>query len=383
MPLRAFLARALAGAMLAAASLALPAAAAPADLVIVQVAPYSGPLAPTGSHLGAGARAGFEAVNAAGGIHGARLRLVTRDDGYQSEKTVQLSREAIRAEAPIALFGAVGTGNVEALLRDKVLEEHGIVLATVRSGAGSVVHSGNPWLFVTRASYAEEVNKIVRQYQTIGYTRFAAFYQKDPFGEDGLAAIEAAVKAGGGQLVARGAYEKNTVKVEDAVRAIAAAAPQAVLMVSNTAASAEFLRQSRAAGNLAQYVALSTTDAGQVVQKIGAEAAQGLAISQVVPDPGDRSAAIVRDIQEHHRKYAPKEIALNHTFVEGYLGARVLVEALRRAGPNPSRRKLREALEGLRDFDAGGFHVGFGAGSRSGARYVDVTILNKEGRLLR
>lgn len=360
---------------------ALPAAAA--DIVVGQVAPFSGPLTPTGTHLRAGAQLYFDAVNAAGGIHGSKLRLESRDDGYKVPETVRLARELLRETQPLALFGIVGTGNVEALLKEKVLDEAGVPLVTVRTGASTVVKSGNPWLFATRASYAEEIDKIVQQYETIGYRRFAVFYQDDPFGRDGLASAEASVKRAGGELVAKAGYEKNTTEVAAAVKAIVAAAPQAVIMVSNTAASAEFVKQSRVAGNLAQFVALSTTDGPQVVERIGKDAAKGLAITQVVPDPNGRAVPLIREIQDNFAKFKPQDVALNHTLIEGYLGAKILGEGLRRAGPNPTRKKLRDALAQIRDYDVGGQYISYEADSRSGAHYVDITILNKEGRLLR
>lgn len=369
--------------MLATAALgcALPAVAA--DLLIAQVAPLSGPLTPTGTHLRAGAQLYFDAVNAGGGIHGNKLTLLSRDDGYKAAETVRQVRELLRESQPLALFGIVGTGNVQALLKEKLLDEAGVPLITVRTGASTVVNSGNPWLFATRASYAAEIEKIVQQYETIGYRRFAVFYQNDPFGLDGLASAEATVKKAGGSLVVKASYEKNTTEVAAAVKAIAAADVQAVIMVSNTAASAEFVKQSRAIGNLAQFVALSVTDGPQVAARIGKETAKGLAITQVVPDPNARAIPLIREIQENFARFKPQGVTLNHTLIEGYLGAKILGEGLRRAGPNPTRKKLRDALEQIRDYDIGGQYISYSAANHNGADYVDITILNKEGRLLR
>lgn len=354
-----------------------------ADLIIGQVAPFSGPLTPTGTHLRAGAELYFNAVNANGGIHGNKLKLVSKDDGYKAVETVKQTRELIRESNPIAMFGMVGTGNTEAILKEKVIETAGVPLVTVRSGASSVVKSGNPWIFMTRASYAEEIEKIVQQYETIGYSRFAVFYQDDPFGQDGLASAEASIKKANGQLLAKAGYKKNTVEVEAAVKAIKEANPQAVIMVSNTAASAEFVKQSRAIGNLAQFVAVSVTDGPQVAAKISNEVAKGLAITQVVPDPNSRAVPLIREIQENFAKFKPKDVTLNHTLIEGYLGAKILGEGLRRAGPNPTRQKLRDALESIKDYDVGGQYIGFSSTNHVGSNYVDITILNKEGKLLR
>jgi ABC-type branched-subunit amino acid transport system substrate-binding protein len=361
----------------------LPAAAGAATLIIGQVAPYSGPLAPTGSHVGAGAQLYFDRINAAGGIQGAKIRLVTKDDGYKVAETVKLTRELIREANPIALVGMVGTGNVMALVKEGVLNEADIPVVGIRSGALSLVSPVVPLLFHTRASYAAEVEKIVQQLATTGIKRIAVLYQDDPFGQDGLAGAEKSIGRHKLQLAVKAAYEKNTTKVEAAVRAIAEARPQAVIMVSNTAASAEFVRQSRAAGNDAQLLAISVTDGPQLVQRIGKEAAHGLGLVQVVPDPTSRALAITRDLQDDYKKFAPKGVELNHTLLEGYLSGKVLAEGLKRAGPNPTRKKLREALEAMRDYDAGGLFIRFSPSSHSGSEFLDITILNKEGKVLR
>lgn len=361
----------------------LPAATAAATLIVGQVAPYSGPLAPTGSHVGAGAQLYFDRINAAGGIHGAKIRLVTRDDGYKVPETVKLTRDLIREVNPIALVGLVGTGNVEALVKEGVLEQADIPVIGIRSGALSLVSPVVPQLFHTRASYAAEVEKIVQQLATTGIRRVAVFYQDDPLGLDGLVGAEQSLRRHQLELSVKAPYEKNTTKVEAAVKAIAASRAQAVIMVSNTAASAEFVRQARAAGIDALLLTLSITDGPQVVKRIGKETAHGLSIVQVVPDPTSRSLSVTRDLQDDYRRFAPKGIELNHTLLEGYLAGKVLVEGLRRAGPNPTRKKLRESLESIRNFDAGGLNIRFAPDNHAGSDYLDITILGREGRLLR
>jgi len=289
----------------------------------------------------------------------------------------------LKESQPLAFIGFVGTGNVEAMLEQKVLSEAGITLIAVSSGAASLVRRNDPFLFIRRASYAEEVEKISEQYVTTGYARFAILFQNDAFGLDVLASAEQAITRAGGFLVAKGSFAKNTTEVEAAVKSIGAANPQAVIMIANTAASAEFVKQSRAAGFFAQFVALSVTDAAQVVSLIGAVKAEGLVLTQVVPDPNSRAAPLIREVQDNFAKFAPKEVTANHTFVEGYLGAKVLVEALRRAGPNPTRKKLRDTLEAMKNYDAGGVFITFSANRHAGSRFVDITILNRAGNLLR
>jgi ABC-type branched-subunit amino acid transport system substrate-binding protein len=289
----------------------------------------------------------------------------------------------VRDPSVVALVGMVGTGNVEALVKEGVLQQAGISAVGIRSGAGSLIKPVVPHLFHTRASYAAEVREIVQQLATTGTKRVAVLYQDDPFGLDGLKAAERYLKELGLELAVKAPYEKNTTKVETAVKVINEAGTQAVIMVSNTAASAEFVKQSRAAGNSAQLITISVTDGGQVVSKIGKETARGLGIVQVVPPPASRALALTRDLQEDYKRFAPKGVELNHTLLEGYVAGKVLVEGLRRAGPNPTRKKVRDALETIKDYDTGGLTISFTPENHSGSSFVDITILDREGKILR
>lgn len=363
--------------------LTLAAAPARADIVVAQVAPLSGPLAPTGKGLRAGAQLCLDAVNAAGGINGNKIRLISADDGYRTSETVRLVQEIGRMQQPVAFLGIVGTGNIEALLKDNILAHAGIPLIGGRSGATSLTAPAHPWLFLTRVSYAHEISRVVELYVPLGYRRIAVFYQNDPFGLDGLRSLEEAVRKNSAEVVARGSYDKNTTQVAAAVKSISEAQAQLVVMVSNTAASAEFVKQFRATGVPAQLVTLSVTDGAQVVDKIGPALAHGLAISQVVPDPGDRSLPLIREIQERASKFPPQDAPLNQTLVEGYLAAKVLVEGLRRAGTEPTAKRLRDALDQMHGFDAGGLTISFKPDNHIGSRFNDITILDRNGRLLR
>ena len=357
--------------------------AAAAEILIAQVAPLSGPLAPTGNAMRIGALVCFEAVNAAGGIRGSKIRLASRDDGYKAEETVRLARATLAESRPLAFFGIVGTGNLDALIKENVLGEAGIPAIGLRSGASGLVRPENTLLFFTRASYAEEVDRIVSHLSKTGQKRIAAFYQDDAFGADGLAAIDESAKRHTLEIIARASYPKNTTKVEASVKTLGASTAQVIVMVANTAASAEFLKQYRAGGGTAQLFALSPTEGTQVAEAVGAQTAHGFAVSQVVPDPLNRGVPIVREFQDDFQRHAPAGSQSSATVLEGYVAARVLVEALRRAGAEPTRAKLVASLQALRNVDIGGMIIGFDSRSRSGSRYVDIAILGRDGKLLR
>lgn len=348
-----------------------------ADITIAQVAPFSGPLANTGKAYRAGAQIYFDSINAVGGIQGEQIRFISQDDGYKPEETVRLIQETIQKEHPLAFIGTVGTTNVENVLKSKVLEQAETPLVGIRTGAKPVLEQLPPYIFSTRASYAAEIQEITKQ---LWVKRVAVFYQNDRFGQDGLAAAETALKKRDIELVAKGAYERNTINVEQAVQTIASASPEAIILISNTAATAEFIKGIRTKRITPVIVSLSVTDGPQVSKLIGSAMTHGLTISQVVPNPHANSPHGM-ELAAAYKQFPPKDSELNHTVGEGYAAAKVLVEAIRRAGTNPTPKKIRDALASIQKFDAYGVPINFSSASHVGSNFVALTIMDGNGKI--
>lgn len=357
-------------------------AAQAADLTIVQVAPLSGVLASTGEQMVLGGKIYFDWVNENGGIHGAKIRHVVVDDGYKVDETVRLTREALQKPEVLALFGFAGTANIAKLLSEGVLEAGGAPLVAPYTGGEALRKPYNPYIFHVRAGYADEAEHMVNQVVTLGMTRIAVMYQDDAFGKAGLAGVEEAAARRGLKLVAAAPYERNTDQVHGAVKTILAADAQAVIMISVNRSTAAFAAQYRGSGGGGQLFNISVVDPAELVKLAGVQAVHGLGISQVVPYPYMANRPAVREYQTLLQKYG-KGQAPSYTSFEEFLGAKVLVEGLRRAGPNPTRARLIQALESINNFDLGGTRVSFAPGNRVGSRFVEVTVIGATGKLLR
>lgn len=373
--------RKLCTAMLACISLLATASASAqsTSIKLGQSLPLSGPLAELGSEYRDGALAYFNWVNSKGGVHGRNIELVTLDDAYVVEKTMANGRQLIDKEGVLAFFGMFGSANYSALM--ELVNERGIPSLAPYSGSDELRTKNSPNTFWLRASYGDETEKIIEQLTTIGVNRIAVFYQDDAFGQAGLSGVEKALQKRNLKLQGSGVYDKTKNDVSEAVKSIAAANPQAVVMISTYKPTAAFVKQMKKAGQIPQFFALSVVGYKALQSELGTEVS-GIAISQVVPYPWAGTLSVVREFSALPKEVQPKS-GVTYTTFEGYLAAKVMVEALKRAGPKPTREKLLAVLSGMRSFDLGGFTVDYADKERRGSRFVEVTIVGNSGRLMR
>lgn len=353
------------------------------EIVIGQVAPLTGTIAGTGNEYVAGGAAYFAHVNDNGGIHGRKIRVVVKDDGYKPDQTLALTRQLLAEDKPLALFGFIGTANVLGLNKNKVLEEAGIALLAPYTGAQDLRDPMHPNIFHIRASYTDETAGMVEHLHTIGVRRIAVMYQDDAFGKSGLAGAESALKKLGLQLAAKGGYDRTKPEeVDAAVAAIAPANPDAVIMVSVNRASAAFIKKLRALGSQAQLFSISVVNFKELLVNAGADHARGVGISQVMPYPYSARVPVVREFQAMMAKYQPDKV-ISYASIESFIAAKILVEAMRRSGPDLTRQKIITQLDKLNNYDVGGFRVTFSPENHTGSKFMEVTVIGRDGRLLR
>ena len=350
-----------------------------ADKILLgQAAVFSGPAAQLGIQMRNGIKAYLDSVNERGGVHGRRLELITEDDRYEAAVAPGATKKLIEEHRVFALLGYVGTPTGAAHL--PVVTQAKVPLVGMFTGAEILRVPFNRYVFHVRASYYDETEKIVEQIVSIGGKNIAVFYQNDAYGQAGLKGTEIAMAKRNMKISALGTVERNTVKVEDAVKTINAVRPDAVVMISAYTSIAEFVRQMKKAGSAATFYNVSFVGSKALADALGKDGT-GVAISQVVPFPWSTSVPVVKEYQQHAKKAGFGDY--NFSAMEGFLTAKVMVEGLRRAGKNPTREGLVEALEKMNDVDVGGFWVSYSPKNHTGSKFVDLTIISREGKFLR
>jgi ABC-type branched-subunit amino acid transport system substrate-binding protein len=363
-------------------SLALPAAAetgVSGDKVLLgQAAVFSGPAAQLGIQMRNGIQAYLGHVNAQGGVHGRRIELVAEDDRSEASVAPGATKKLIEEHKVFALIGYVGTPT--GVVHVPVLTQARVPLVGMFTGAEALRVPFNRYVFHVRASYYDETEKIVEQIVSIGGRNIAVFYQDDAYGKAGLTGTEIAMKKRNLKISALGTVERNTVKVEGAVKAIHAVKPDAVVMISAYTSIAEFVRQMKKAGSGATFYNVSFVGSKALADALGKDGV-GVAISQVVPFPWGRAVPVVKEYQELSARAGFKDY--NFSAMEGFLSAKVAVEGLRRAGRNLTREGYIAALERMQDVDLGGFFISYSPTNHAGSKFVDLTIIGRGGKFLR
>jgi len=360
-------------------------ATAATEVVIGQAAPLTGVIAGTGDEYASGAAAYFASVNAKGGVYGRKIRVVQKDDAYKPDATVAATKEILEKDQPVALFGYVGTANIAALNKNNILGDHKIALLAPYTGAEELRVPVNPYLFHIRASYPDETAKMVEHLYTLGLRKFAVFYQNDGFGKGGLMGAERALEKLKLKAVATGHYDRTKPDdIEAAATAISNAQPDAVIMVAVNRASSAFIRKLRDSGNRARLFSISVVNFKELLKNTGDDLSRGVGISQVMPFPYNMASPVpvVREFHAAMKQHAPTK-TISYASMEGFIAAKVMVEAVKRSRADPSRERVLQSLSDMRDFDVGGFKVNFGGENRVGSRFVEITVIGSGGRLLR
>ena len=369
--------------VLAALALATHSAAAadgvtPTSVTVGQSAAFSGPAAELGKDMRTGIQAYFDQVNRAGGVNGRKLLLKSLDDGYEPPRAAENTRKLVQEDV-FALLGYVGTPTSEAA--KPIFTEARVPFVGAFTGAELLRSPFNRYVFNVRASYNAETDAIVELLTKLNLNRIAVFYQNDSYGKAGLAGVEKAMAARNLKIIGAATVERNSVDVATAVKEIAAKEPQAVVLISAYKSVAAFIKGMKKAGSNPQFMNVSFVGSKALATELGDEG-RGVGIAQVVPFPWNTGTPIVRDYQRNlTASSGGAEVGFGS--LEGYIAARVFVEGLRRAGANPTRESFVTAMETLRDYDLGGFYVTYTPADHNGSKYVELTVIGKDGKFMR
>jgi len=360
--------------------------AAAGEVVFGQIA-STGSLSARGlaTNLNFGYQLYFDKLNRDGGVNGNTIKLVLKDDGLKVDAMVELTKAFIADPSVIALVGYLNTPGLTEIAKQNLLVQGGMALVAPMQGDKRLVSS--PHFFPFRSGYLDEVSALVKEAKQTQKQRFFIVYQSTTLGPGNAAWAEEEAKRLGLPLAGKASYEPSAEKLPAAVRGVVEqvvkSKADAVLLISAGAPAfliAAALRDSAADSHI--IYAMSVTQVADLPSSIPVEKARGVILAQSVPYPFTGVLPVVREYQRAMKERAPGK-AFDYFSLEGYIGAKIAHEALKRAGKKPTRQSFLAALKTLGELDLGGVTVNYSEKARLGWEGVDLTIISSNGSLQR
>jgi ABC-type branched-subunit amino acid transport system substrate-binding protein len=345
------------------------------EIVVGQSAPLTGSNAELGNDIRNGALAYFKKVNDAGGLPQGKLKLVTLDDRNDTKLSAENTQKLVNEHNVVALFGyASSTLSIPAM--PQVLE-HKLPFFAPFTGADTI-RKQNEYVYTVRATYADEIVKIVNFWGNLGNTRVTVLHYDDAVGKQNFETVAGVLKKFDRTPVSV-AIKRNAEITDQNVKDVIASDPQVMVVTTLYAPAAQMIKRLKAANRATMVTSLSFAGASQLAKALGPDAA-GVSVALTVPPPRARSVPVVKECDEAWTASGQKE-AMSVTALESCIAAKVLVEGMKRSGRELTRASLHRALSALGRYDAGGYVVDFKPNFRHGGSYVGMALLRPNGEV--
>jgi branched-chain amino acid transport system substrate-binding protein len=334
--------------------------------------------------LGLEARKGIEIalaeVNQKGGIQGRMVLLKSLDDQGDAAIASVNAKVLVNDAGVVALIGSVGTASSEAVAQ--VAGAQRIALIGPLSGSDTLRGASHPYIHHIRASHAQEVTRLIEQIGSMGMKAVSVVYQDDVFGNSSLVSLEATAQRLQLAVTSKAVIARGSHANKAAVAVMAKNNTPVIVVLATYDVAADFIKQLRAAGNSSMLMAMSVVGAKALNDQLLDEA-RGMGMSQVVPYAWSARTPVV---SQYHRAlssngYSEKDY--NYSSLEGYVAARVAIEALRKIRKDFTSANFQAALETLGAVDLGGYTVRLSPQSREGSNFIDMTVISASGRFLK
>lgn len=356
----------------------LLAAAAPVlaqDIVVGQSAPLTGGNAELGNDIRNGALAYFRKVNEAGGLPQGKLKLVTLDDRNDTKLSGENTQKLVGEHNAVALFGyASSTLSIPAM---PAVMEHKLPFFAPFTGADTI-RKQNEYVYTVRATYADEIGKIINFWGNLGNTKVTVLHYDDTVGKQNFETVATVLKKFERTPVSV-AIKRNAEVTEQNVKDVIASDPNVLVVTTLYAPASQMIKKLKAARRATMVTSLSFAGASQLAKSLGPDAT-GVSVALTVPTPRSRGVPVVKECDEAWVASGQKD-PMSVTALESCIAAKVLVEGMKRAGKDLTRASLHRSLSALGRFDTGGYVVDFKPNFRHGGSYVGMALLRPNGEV--
>lgn len=330
-----------------------------------------------GVAAGQGMKLYFDAVNAAGGVNGRKIVQVVLDDDNKAPNAEANARKLVQDGAFI-LFGAIDGGPSTAVM--KVAGELKVPFFGPMAGPPILRRPPQPMVFPVRAEHRDEFRALMAWGKNTGLSTVGFLHADTDVGRQHLSNVNLAAKELGVSVVLALPFkgDPSDEQIAAMVKAIGEKSPAMFFNHGSAGLYQRLVSKAKAAGSKTTFMGVNS-GSSQIAKGLG-PLAQGMIFSQVVPSPWERKREIAREYQDAALK-ASANAELTYGGLEGYMTAKALVLALRATGRDLTRANLVKVIENSK-FDLGGVTARYSPGDHEGSRFVDLSMVSREGRFI-
>jgi branched-chain amino acid transport system substrate-binding protein len=319
----------------------------------------------------------FDQVNAAGGLFGRKIVTRILDDEAKADKAEANARELV-ADGVFILFSAIDGAPSGAVM--KVANETKVPFFGPLAGPPTLRTPHQPLVFPVRAEHKDEFQALMNWGKETGLKTVGFLRADTPVGQAHLANVERIAKELGLQLVVDLPFkgDTNDVQIAEWVKTIGERKPDMFINHGSAGLYQKLVAQAKAAGLKTTFMAVNS-GSSQIAKGLG-PLAKGMVFAQVVPNPWARKLAIAREYQDAARKADPNA-EFSYGALEGYMTAKAMVMTLAATGRDLTRARWLQTMSNSR-FDLGGVSIQYRPGNHEGSHFVDLSMVDREGRFL-
>ncbi len=325
----------------------------PTEIVIGGTIPLSG-VAAAYRTVGLGAAAYFRYVNAHGGVNKRKIKYLIKDDAYDPSKTMEKTRELVEQDHVFAIFNSLGTEHN--LATRPYLNALNVPQLFVASGATTwgKDYKQWPWTIGYQPNYRAE-GTIYGRYvaKTNPKARIGVLYQNDDYGKDLLTGLTRGLGKKAKQIVSKQSYDATDPNVQSQIAKLKAAKANTVMVFATPVFAIQTFVYAHGLGWKPKVYMNAVSSASNIMglatsatSRKQTEGAISIVFLKDPTDPRwakDKGMKLYRSIMKKFKGTGPKDVYN----VYGMSVAHTFVEALKKAGKNPTRASMMKAVTHL------------------------------------
>jgi branched-chain amino acid transport system substrate-binding protein len=347
-----------------------------AALTIGFVVDRNGPWVNASKDFFAGAKTQIEELNSRGGINGRPVRIVQRDTDGSAQRALEAALELARNDHVDVILGLAGDAALAAIASSAELQKEGVALVGPMSG---LTAGANTQVLFTRPDYARETQRILQHLKGFGLAEVAMMYGPSAYAP-AAAAIRQGLSVSSDMRITEYGLSLQAAQRDKELRAVAVRKPQAVVVIGDSLEFAELYQAYRRLAPGALIIGLSSVNPRTILEVVPPQQMGGAMVSQVMIDPIRQNQALTRELDKAFKKYFDEQPS--HQTLEGYVAARVVLEAAKRAGKPLTRANLLAALQNQTRIDVAGFELDYAKSPQRGSQFVDLVMMRADGSLM-